>query len=96
MAKNDGMDALGALVGLGILGSVLGGVSDADTIRRMTASGKSPIHTLGQQEQHQGKTTSAEGAKAVKEIYDSYVAAGFNEVQAFELLKAVLTAHKTN
>lgn len=35
-------------------------------------------------------------AKAAKEIYDSYIAAGFNAVQAFELLKAVLTAHKTN
>lgn len=93
MAKNDGMDALGALVGLGVLGSILDGVSDADAIRRMTASGKTPIHTQGQ---HQRKTTPAEGAKAAKEIYDSYVAEGFSEVQAFELLKAVLTAHKTN
>ena len=91
MAKNDGMDALGALVGLGVLGSILDGVSDADAIRRMTASSKTPIHA---QEQYQRKTTPAEGAKAAKEIYDSYVAAGFNEVQAFELLKAVLTAHK--
>lgn len=37
------------------------------------------------------KTTPAEGAKAAKELYDSYVEAGFNEVQAFELLKLVLT-----
>ena len=29
MAKNDGMDALGALVGLGVLGSILDGVTDA-------------------------------------------------------------------
>ncbi len=94
MAKNDGIDTLGALVGLGIIGSVLDGVSDADAIRRMTASGRSPIHTPGQQEQ-QKKTTPAGGARAAKEIYDSYVAAGFNEIQAFELLKAVLTAHKT-
>ena len=42
------------------------------------------------------KTSHQKGAKAAKEIYDSYVAAGFNEVQAFELLRAVLTAHKTN
>lgn len=85
------MDALGALVGLGILGSVLDGVGDAEAIKRMTASGRSSIHTPGQQEQHQRKTTPAEGARAAKEIYDSYVAAGFNKVQAFELLKAVLT-----
>lgn len=31
------------------------------------------------------------GAKAAKEIYDSYVKAGFNEIQAFELLKLVLS-----
>lgn len=92
MAKNDGMDALGALVGLGVLGSILDGVSDADVVRRMTASGR----RFPTPEQQQKKTTPAEGAKAAKEIYDSYVAAGFSEVQAFELLKAVLTAHKTN
>lgn len=39
----------------------------------------------------QQKTTHAEGAKAAKELYDSYVNAGFNEVQAFELLKLVLS-----
>ena len=32
-----------------------------------------------------------DGAKAAKEIYDSYVRAGFNEAQAFELLKLVLS-----
>lgn len=32
-----------------------------------------------------------EGAQAAKKIYDSYVSAGFNEVQAFELLKLVLS-----
>lgn len=32
-----------------------------------------------------------EGANAAKKIYDSYVKAGFNETQAFELLKLVLS-----
>ena len=32
-----------------------------------------------------------DGATASKKIYDSYVKAGFNEVQAFELLKLVLS-----
>lgn len=36
-------------------------------------------------------TSPEDGAKAAKKIYDSYVAAGFNEVQAFELLKLVLS-----
>lgn len=34
-------------------------------------------------------------AIVAKEIYDSYVNAGFNEVQAFELLKTVLTTKRT-
>lgn len=38
--NNNGMDALGALIGLGILGSALDNVSDADMVRRMTASGR--------------------------------------------------------
>lgn len=40
------------------------------------------------------RTTLADGAKAAREIFDSYVAAGFNEVQAFELLKLVLTTKR--
>ena len=36
-------------------------------------------------------TTPDEGAKAAKEIYDSYVNAGFSETQSFELLKLVLS-----
>lgn len=42
----------------------------------------------------QKKTIPEEGAKAAKKIYDSYIAVGFNETQAFELLKTVLTANK--
>ena len=40
------------------------------------------------------RTTPADGATAAREIFDSYVAAGFNEVQAFELLKLVLTTKR--
>ena len=40
------------------------------------------------------RTTPADGAKAAREIFDSYVAAGVNEVQAFELLKLVLTTKR--
>ena len=40
------------------------------------------------------RTTPTDGAKAAREIFDSYVAAGFNEVQAFELLKLVLTTKR--
>lgn len=47
---------------------------------------KNPNSTAPKQD-----TTPEDGAKAAKKIYDSYVAAGFNEVQAFELLKLVLS-----
>lgn len=42
----------------------------------------------------QKRPTAQEGAKDAKEIYDSYIAAGFNEVQAFELLKAIMTTKR--
>lgn len=41
------------------------------------------------------KPSHQEGAKAAKEIYDSYVEAGFTDTQAFELLKTVLTTKRT-
>lgn len=87
MARNDGLDAL---IGLGILGTMLGDESRStvDAYReRMTASGKTS--TLNK------KSVPADGAKAAKEIYDSYVAVGFSESQAFELLKTVLTTKRT-
>lgn len=33
-------------------------------------------------------------ASTAKQLYDAYVEAGFNEVQAFELVKDILTAKK--
>lgn len=90
--NNNGMDALSALIGLGVLGSALDNASNTDNARRMAASGRSPIPTPGQQPK---KAPLAAGAKAAKETYDSYLAAGFNEVQAFELLKTALAVHKT-
>lgn len=77
-----------ALVGLGILGAMLEAAAkenNIDRMKKMTESGRSPITAP------QKKISPADGAKAAKEIFDSYIAAGFNEVQAFELLKLVLT-----
>lgn len=73
MARNDGMDALSALISLGILG-------------QMTPEQKNVNVSGGIR-----KPSHQEGANAAKAIYDSYVEAGFNEVQAFELLKLVLS-----
>jgi hypothetical protein len=41
------------------------------------------------------KTPIQDIVKSQKEIYDSYVAAGFSEEQAFELLKTVLSVKRT-
>lgn len=88
MAKNDGLEAL---IGLGILGAMmdsdpLKGV-DTDTMeRRMNETMKRHMN-----EKYGKKPVPADGAKAAKELYDAYVEVGFNEVQAFELLKLLLT-----
>ena len=39
----------------------------------------------------QQNTTLEKDAEAAKKLYDYYVAVGFNEIQAFELLKLVLS-----
>lgn len=80
MARMDGLDAL---IGLGVLGAMM----DSDPIKG-TDTDAMKRHM---NERYGKKTTPAEGAKAAKELYDAYVQAGFNEVQAFELLKLVLT-----
>lgn len=80
MARMDGLDAL---VGLGILGAMM----DSDPAKGVDTDAMK--HHMN--EKYGKKTTPAEGAKAAKELYDTYVQVGFNEVQAFELLKLVLT-----
>lgn len=89
MAKNDGMDALGALLGLGILGAMVDDTREVPPfIREMQgakAAGNSKV------EQPKQKPTPADGAKVAKDMYDAYVQAGFTEEQAFDLLKCLLT-----
>lgn len=64
-----------------VASAVMGGVAPGMKKPNPDAGAKKPSHQ--------------EGAKAAKEIYDSYVAVGFTETQAFELLKTVLTTKKT-
>lgn len=87
---------LDALLGLGILGAMIqadkearkSGSSDPDAMKKrlnaVYGANSSP---------EMKKEMLKRGAESAKAIYDSYVDAGFNEVQAFELLKIVLT-HK--
>lgn len=89
MAKNDGMDALSALLGLGILGAIVDDTKEVPPFVRdmQRAKAAESIKT----EQPKQKPTPADGAKVAKEMYDAYVQAGFTEVQAFDLLKCLLT-----
>lgn len=91
MAKN-GMDALGTLLGLGLLGTLAEDSSKEDIPQfikdmqhQQSASGKTSVYP------QKPKPSPAEGAKAARELYDAYVQAGFTDEQAFELLKSVLT-----
>lgn len=90
--KNDNMDALGALLSLGLMGAMLG--SDGGDkmkhpfIQTAEKEAKDRLQSLNPQ---QSKPTAIEGAKAAKELYDSYVSVGFTQDQAFELLKTALS-----
>ena len=85
MSRNNEMDALSTLIGLGILSSGLNKSGEVDAIKRMSTSGKSPVSTSEQ------KVSPNESAKEAKELYDSYISVGFDEIQAFELLTLVLS-----
>lgn len=89
MAKNDGMDALGALLGLGILGAMVDDTKEVLPFIREMQRAKAAENS--KVEQPKRNPTPADGARVAKDIYDAYVQAGFTEVQAFDLLKCLLT-----
>lgn len=90
--RNNDMEALGAILGLGLMGAMLGndnGVKrEHPFIQAAEKDAKDRLQSLNQQ---QSKPTAIEGAKAAKELYDSYVTVGFTQDQAFELLKTALS-----
>lgn len=89
--KNDNMDALGVLLSLGLMGAMLG--SDGDKMKHpfIQTAEKEAKDRLQSLDSQQSKPTAIEGAKAAKELYDSYVKVGFTQDQAFELLKTALS-----
>lgn len=86
--SNKDLDALEALLGIGILGSmtdVLKQPELKEAIKRKqeeAAVKADPVETV------------KKSASSAKRLYDAYVEAGFNEIQAFELLKLVLTTKR--
>jgi len=63
-----------------------GNPKQLDELAKMCEEGRKHLQTP--------KESLKNAAKAARMIFDSYVGAGFNEVQAFELLKLVLTAKR--
>lgn len=90
MARNNDMDALGALLGLGILGAM------GDVAKQSERGGCNPF--TEQQKAQQKVMTEDEflkkGAVATWKLYHSYIDAGFESEQAFELLKLVLATKR--
>jgi len=81
--KNDAVDTLASLLGLGVLGAM---VEDSSKNREQGF-----LHaTQNVKQQLNPKPLPIDGAKAAKEVYDAYVQVGFTEAQAFELLTTVL------
>lgn len=92
MAKNDEMDALSALLGLGILGAMVDGAKEVPPFVREMQRAKAAENS--KVEHPKQKPTPVDGAKVAKDMYDAYVQAGFTEVQAFDLLKCLLTSKR--
>lgn len=85
--KIDGMDALGALLGLGLVGAMLEGNGEGAVPPFIKEMMNSKVSSNMQKPE----ALSAEGADNAKKMYDAYVSVGFTEAQAFELLKTAMT-----
>ena len=82
MVRNDEMDALAALMGLGMLGSM---------ISNNQGEGK---HSTPGSSNTPKKVVLRENAKTMKELHDAYIEVGFTDEQAFELVKTVLSTKR--
>lgn len=98
MADKKEMDALGALLGLGIMGAILdsdgkGSPDFADMmakIQREQTESRRPENPFNLDPAESAKKS----ASMAKQLFDAYVEVGFSEPQAFELVKGILTAKK--
>lgn len=98
MPNNKDMDALGALLGLGIMGAILDsdgkGTSDLSELmakmQKEQTKGYKPENPFNRDPVEMAKKS----ATTAKQLYDAYVEAGFTAEQAFELVKGILTAKK--
>lgn len=91
MSNNKDMDALGALLGLGIMGAMLN--SDGKGMPNFTESmmkGNKPENPFKIDPVDMAKKS----ASTAKQLYDAYVEVGFTQEQAFELVKGILTTKK--
>ena len=91
MPNNKDMDALGALLGLGIMGAILDssekGTPDIGDMLKKAKQGQTNPHFNADP-----AAMAKKSASTAKQLYDAYVDAGFTQTQAFELVKGILTA----
>ena len=92
MPNNKDMDALGALLGLGIMGAILDsnekGTPDiGDVLKKAKQGQPNPFNA-------DPAAMAKKSASTAKQLYDAYVDVGFTQAQAFELVKGILTAKK--
>lgn len=88
MPNNKDMEALGALLGLGIVGAMLDSDKKPgfeDVMRKAKQGQPNPFNA-------DPAAMAKKSASTAKQLYDAYVEAGFTENQAFELVKGILTA----
>lgn len=86
MARSNDVDTLSALLGLGILGAM------GDVTKQSERGGYNPF--AEQQKVMTEDEILKKGAVSAWKLYHSYIDAGFESEQAFELLKLVLIAKK--
>ena len=89
--QNDNMDAFASLLGLGLLGSLIDPKAKVPDFEKFKAEAEAKRDAYREQAKNFAKThidtVNKENAESAKKIFDAYVSVGFNEVQAFELLK---------
>lgn len=97
MPNNKDMDALGALLGLGIMGAILdsdgkGTPNLSDLIAKMQKEQTKSSNSKPENPFNFDPAAAAKkSASTAKQLYDAYVEVGFTQEQAFELVKGILT-----
>lgn len=98
MPNNKDMEAISALLGLGIIGSILDadgkGTPDLNGIMKKMQKDQPKGYRPENPFNIDSVAAAKKSATTAKQLYDAYVEAGFTQEQAFELVKGILTAKR--